>query len=302
MIRTVVVVLAGLVGLALGSFLNTCASRWPNDEKVTKPRSHCRSCKRTLTWWENIPLVSWLALRGRCRTCNAAIGWRYPVAELAVSLLWAYSAWRIFDAAPELNAGIMSYAGLIAVANGIFRMIFMWLLVALAVLDAEDLWLPNILTIPGIGLGFLLAGTHATIDTFLQGSGNFTVFKHFAAVDVIQFWFIGAAFSATAILIIRWIYQMIRDQEGIGLGDVKLMAMLGGWIGFKGATVAFAIAVLLGAAVAIVLLTAPSQRGKKGKWSLKKLPFGTFLCVGGIIAGFWGESIIAAYMRVSGLR
>jgi len=84
MIRVLGTVFAALLGLAFGSFLNVCLSRWPQDESVAAPRSHCRSCGRTLPWWENVPLLSWLALRGRCRSCKAWIGWRYPLVELAV--------------------------------------------------------------------------------------------------------------------------------------------------------------------------------------------------------------------------
>ncbi len=94
MIRILGTIFAGLLGLAFGSFLNVCLSRWPAGESVVKPRSHCRQCGRTLAWWENVPLVSWLALRGRCRTCRAWIGWRYPLVELAVGIPWAIYGWR----------------------------------------------------------------------------------------------------------------------------------------------------------------------------------------------------------------
>src|ERR1700688_972980 len=97
MIRILVTILAALLGVAFGSFLNVCLSRWPEGESVVKPRSHCRNCARTLTWWENIPLLSWIALRGRCHTCNEKISWRYPLVELAVGVLWAAAAWRFLD-------------------------------------------------------------------------------------------------------------------------------------------------------------------------------------------------------------
>src|ERR1035441_9281736 len=97
MIRILGTIFAGLLGLAFGSFLNVCLSRWPQGESIVKPRSHCRQCDHTLAWWENLPLVSWLALRGRCRSCHAWIGWRYPLVELAVGVLWATVAWSILN-------------------------------------------------------------------------------------------------------------------------------------------------------------------------------------------------------------
>src|SRR6266567_7444702 len=101
MIRILVTVFAALLGLAFGSFLNVCLSRWPEGESVVKPRSHCRTCNRTLTWWENIPVLSWLFLRGRCRTCGTKIHWRYPLVEAAVAILWAICAWRFFPVLPD---------------------------------------------------------------------------------------------------------------------------------------------------------------------------------------------------------
>ena len=103
MIPIYVTVFAGVLGLAFGSFLNVCATRWPEEESAVKGRSHCRNCGRTLAWWENIPLASWLALRGHCRTCKAWSGWRYPLAELAVGALWAFSTWHTFLEAPDLS-------------------------------------------------------------------------------------------------------------------------------------------------------------------------------------------------------
>src|SRR5580692_2649401 len=106
MIRLMGTIFAGLLGLAFGSFLNVCVSRWPAGESVVTPRSHCRACGRMLKWWENVPLVSWIALRGRCRTCGASIGWRYAAVELAVGGLWAAVAWRFLGRAlePDLPA------------------------------------------------------------------------------------------------------------------------------------------------------------------------------------------------------
>ncbi len=105
MIRILGTVFAALLGLAFGSFLNVCLSRWPEGESVVTPRSHCRACGRTLAWWENVPLLSWLALRGRCRTCGVWIGWRYPLVELAVGGLWASAFAWLFLGSEHLNRG-----------------------------------------------------------------------------------------------------------------------------------------------------------------------------------------------------
>jgi leader peptidase (prepilin peptidase)/N-methyltransferase len=107
--------------------------------------------------------------------------------------------------------------------------------------------------------------------------------------------------AALLILLIRWLYKLIRHREGIGLGDAKLMALLAAWLGLPGALLSFGIGVILGALVAVVLLMIPSTKSDSNEWSLRKLPLGTFLCIGGIISALWGQPIIAAYLRWAGL-
>jgi leader peptidase (prepilin peptidase)/N-methyltransferase len=299
MIPIFVTVFAGVLGLVFGSFLNVCATRWPEEESVVKGRSHCRSCGRTLAWWENIPLLSWLALRGHCRTCKAWIGWRYPLAELAVGGLWAFSAWQTFLEAPDLATGNFTYDAAISLANGIARILFLWILVALAVMDAENYWLPDRLTYSGIALGFALAFARGGILASMNFGGGFDEWKHYVAFSLF-YWFIGAVASAGGILVIRWLYIMIRGHEGIGMGDVKLVAMIGAWLGVHGAGLAFAVAVVLGALFALVILALPSARAKNHSWRLTKLPFGIFLCIGAAVSAFWGLPLIALYARWAG--
>jgi leader peptidase (prepilin peptidase) / N-methyltransferase len=293
------IVFAGLAGLVFGSFLNTCATRWPKKESAIKPRSHCRSCGRTLTWWENIPLISWATLRGRCRTCNQPIGWRYPLVEFAVGALWAFAAWKIFNAAPELNYGTFSYASSVELVEGIVRMIFLWILVALAVLDAENLWLPDRLILPGIGLGLLLAVVRAMLDIFYRYGNTAAAWEHFVGTAV-AIWFLSTVIAAGILLVIRFIYYWFRGQQGIGMGDVKLMAMLGSWFGAQCALLSFGIAVLIGAVVALIIVTVPPAHTGKVSWWKKKLPFGTFLCLGAVISTFWGLPVIAYYRAWAG--
>jgi leader peptidase (prepilin peptidase)/N-methyltransferase len=292
MIRILGTIFAGLLGLAFGSFLNVCLSRWPAGESVIKPRSHCRHCDHTLSWWENIPLLSWLFLRGRCRNCRAWIGWRYPVVELTVGVLWAFAVWQVLPFVLDFSASAISVSASLAACIG--QMVFYWLLIALAMLDAEHLWLPNFLTLPGIALGlgaFFLPEAIQKYwgDFYPQFPGLFQ-----GTIDRV----IAILAAAALILLIRWLYKLIRHREGIGLGDAKLMAMLAAWLGLPGALLAFVLGVVLGALAALVLLAVPSARTEN--WAMTKLPLGTFLCIGGIVSSLWGQPILAAYLRWAG--
>lgn len=220
--------------------------------------------------------------------------------ELAVGVLWAFAVWRIFLSAPELNYGELSYNAWIALADGIARLLFLWLLVALAVLDAENFWLPDRLILPGIGLGLLLGITRASDTAWFQRGGGFESWARLASAAA-ERWFLGVVIPAAVVLIIRLLYFWLRGQEGLGMGDVKLMAMLGGWLGVQAALLAFALAVVCGAMAAFVLLAKPATRKEGEAWSLKKLPLGTFICMGAIESAFWGPPIIAAYRRWAGI-
>lgn len=294
MIRILGTIFAALAGLAFGSFLNVCVTRWPQGESVVTPRSHCRSCERAIAWWENIPLASWIALRGRCRTCGGWIGWRYPIMELVVGALWALIAWRLLDGSVLLalpqSAMLHQFVRAIALA------IFCWLLVALAVLDAEHLWLPDWLTWPG-----MVAGIACSVLLLLP-SGEFELIRwgQKTRLQVAATSLLSTLLAAFLILVIRWLYKLVRHREGVGLGDAKLMAMLAAWLGFEGALLAFGTGVVMGAAIALVVLAVPSAQSGKNEWGLKKMPLGTFLSIGGIVSALWGQRIIAAYLSWAG--
>ncbi|MFZ0744206.1 MAG: prepilin peptidase [Terracidiphilus sp.] len=305
MIRILGTIFAALLGLAFGSFLNVCLSRWPEGESIVKPRSHCRKCGRTLMWWENVPLLSWIALRGRCRTCKVWIGWRYPLVELAVAILWAIPAWRFLAEAldPRLPPAMVYYD--LGVTLGTF--LLLWLLIALSVLDAEHLWLPNKLTLPGIALGFVFSVLRFAFLVKVDSLTGLPLTEEFESTRFGLYGVAGMSLlailaAAGLILLFRWVYWLIRRQEGIGLGDAKLMAMLAAWLGLPGALLAFALGVLLGSVAALVILVVPSARREPGSWAMSKLPLGTFLCIGGVIGSLWGQQIIAAYLRLEGLN
>lgn len=299
MLRAYITSIATLLGLAFGSFLNVCATRLPDGESIVSPGSHCRSCRRTLPWHENLPLVSWLVLRGRCSSCRAPIGWRYPIVELAVAFTWAVIAWQAAFtlSASLLTADAIFETGIIAAGN----MIFCWLLILLATLDAENLWLPDRLTLGGAALGVPFAlvrfGLHWALPLqFVEDiKSNRAVFS-----SEILPWLAGIILAPSIILIVRWSYRLVRRREGIGLGDAKLMLLLAVWLGLANTMLAFVLGVVLGTFFAIFLLAVPRARRDDASWLLNRIPLGSFLCVGGILSALWGSLIVNAYLRAAG--
>ena len=296
MIRVLGTVFAALMGLAFGSFLNVCLTRWPAGESIVKPRSHCRNCGRTLAWWENVPLVSWIALRGRCRSCGTWIGWRYVIVEATLGACCAIAAWQKLGLALTRLAGGATLLPSTVFADFevvIGTGVFCFLLLGLAALDAQHMWLPDAVTLPGIALGIAFS-----VSLILESIQYFTVQP--PIWQTVTEYLLGILAAAALILLIRWIYKLIRHREGLGLGDAKLMAMLAAWLGFPGALLSFAIGVILGSLAAIILLARGAKSTTQETWATTKLPLGTFLCIGGIVSSLWGQPIIAAYLRWAG--
>ncbi len=266
---------------------------------MVKPRSRCRACGRTLKWWENVPVLSWLALRGRCRTCGVWIGTRYVLVELAIGALWAYAAWNFLGLA--IDPGVPAISPFLHwnLYNSLGRMlawwIFDWLIVALAALDAEHFWLPDWFTIPGTIIGFASEVIYESVGN--RYSDAPIPFSQSTLCSVVTN-LISILVAAALILLIRWLYWLIRRKEGLGLGDVKLMAMLAAWLGLPGALLAFFIGVIIGTGMAVAMLVTPKR--SEEPWGARKLPLGTFLCIGGIVSSLWGQQIIDAYLRWSG--
>lgn len=293
---------ASLLGLAFGSFLNVCASRMPEDESIVRPRSHCRGCGRALPWHENVPLASWIALRGRCRGCGAWIGWRYPLVELAVAFTWALAAWQAMPA--MLLPGWSPTSIFDALLFAVEKMILCWLLILLAVLDAEHFWLPDRLTLGGavLGLPFFFLNLAARwiwpFDPLESSSGWISHRSHIYAS--VLHWVVGLLAVPLFLLFTRWAYRMVRNREGVGLGDAKLMLLIAVWLGLDHSLLAFVLGVFLGAIVAIAMLfRSPQSRGSES-WALARLPLGTCLCAGGIVSALWGTAIIRAYLEAAG--
>jgi leader peptidase (prepilin peptidase)/N-methyltransferase len=301
MIRPLGTAFAAFLGLIFGSFLNVCISRWPTGESISEGGSHCRHCDHAIPWYENIPLLSFLTLGGRCRKCNHPIGLRYPIVEASIALLWGYSAWQIplglFD--PALPKVILDNTLIIFVG----KLFFYWLVVALAFLDWENFWLPDWLTLPGAAVGFAFT----VLSALLLGNwGEFLPLPYNDLTGFIVDTLLGIGGAALLILLIRWIYFVVRRREGIGLGDAKLMALLAAWMGLPLALLSFAIGVILAAVAGILVLARPRPASQEtaipgNERKFAKLPLGTFLCIGGIVAHLWGQRILAIYLQMFSL-
>ena len=253
---------------------------------------------------ENLPAASYLFLRGRCRTCAAAIGIRYLIVELSVGAAWAIAAWQ------QLPALYLPGWSRISIFDAIFfalvKMLLCYLLVGLAVLDAEHLWLPDWFTLGGAALGLPLSlarfGVHLIWQRLpLHWGFQSGLTSHRAHLyDTFLLWLFGMLAIPAAILSARWVYHQVRGREGIGLGDVKLMLMLAVWIGFSHAMLALLLAIFIGLAAAIAMLFRQSSRKTLESWAGTRLPFGAFICIGGMVSALWGGDIIRAYLSLAG--
>jgi len=198
-----------------------------------------------------------------------------------VGILWAYMAWSFFPSLPDGAMTVSFSAGYLLEHFVLFPLT--WLLVALAFLDFEHLWLPDFLTLPGVALGFLFETLRQTVGSQFRERFWPAAWINLRAILI----------AAGLILVIRLVYWLFRRQEGIGLGDAKLMALLAAWLGLPGALLSFFFGVILGALVAVPLLL--TRRA-----ATAKLPLGTFLCTGGIVTALWGRQIIDTYLTWAG--
>jgi leader peptidase (prepilin peptidase) / N-methyltransferase len=273
-----------LAGLALGSFLNVCITRLPRHESVVAPRSRCPRCLTPILNRDNVPLLSWMLLHGRCRSCGAQIPIRYPLVEAATATLFLLCYFEF-----GLTLGAVAAA------------VLCWLLLGLAATDAEMLLLPDALTLPGIAFGLLYSG--------FQKSGklsqfNFSASNHSSVLDL-SFAFswkaaveslIWAACAAILILLIRGLYWLARRREGIGLGDAKLLAMIAAWLGPWQTGLVLLLAAVCATAYGLALIVYRRLRGSAKNPLTVRIPLGAFLCAAGILAIFEGVFILSWYL------
>jgi leader peptidase (prepilin peptidase)/N-methyltransferase len=245
------IAVAAAYGLVLGSFLNVVIHRLPREMSLLRPRSHCPECGALVRWYDNVPVLSYLVLRGRCRVCRTAISPRYPLVELACSALLASCVARF---------GVS--------VTGAAAVVLVLLLLPLAFIDLEHHLLPDALTLPGIaaGLAFSAVGALAPLPAALVGA------------------VVGGAIPYLVIVV----YRLVRGVEGMGLGDVKLLAMAGAFLGWQGALLTLGLGSCLGAMVGVALIAT----GKGGRDT--ELPFGVFLALAAIVTLFFGSELMQA--------
>lgn len=257
-------IFAVLFGLAFGSFLNVCIARLPQHQSIVRPGSRCPDCSTPILTRDNIPLLSWILLRGRCRACHRAIPWRYPAVEFATAALFLLC---------DLRFGLTPL--------GIALAVLCFLLLGLAVMDAETLRLPDAFTLPGLALGILYSG-------MLPAPSLSTRFH--AALHALLW----AILAALVLLLISGAYYLIRHRQGLGTGDIKLLAMIAAWFGPGLTVLTFVLAAFATAFFAVIVLaTSPSKRQALAT----KLPFGSFLCAAALYCLFLGNPILNWYLH-----
>ena len=300
MANPLVLGIAGLlVGLLCGSFLNVCISRLPVGESIVAPRSHCRSCGALVRWYDNLPLLSYPFLRGKCRDCKASIGWRYPAVELGLGLWFAMGALPLSAGTPWSDSFFRLLIHQIAFCALGF------LLIGLMLMDWQHLRLPDAMTIPGAVLGFFLACADALFlgpgeyDLVLKrrvninaaNSGHSTGNVFLTGPEHLVF---GRVFAIAACFLllfgIRALYRVLRKRDGMGLGDAKLLAMIASFAGFAPALLAFFAGTLFAAVYGVIALT----QGRAT--AATRLPFGSFLAGGGLLTALAGASFLDWYL------
>jgi leader peptidase (prepilin peptidase)/N-methyltransferase len=264
-------ILAFLFGAVIGSFLNVCISRWPDNLSVVAPRSRCPKCAKQIDWYDNVPMISWLVLRGRCRGCREPISPLYPSVELVVGLGWAASFMAFGPTFTALRLAI-----------------FGTLLLGIAVTDAQRYLIPDGFTVFGLVWGLL----SAMIAVFI---GDGTLFA--GPQDAL----VGACAGAGAIAIVGWLGEVALKKEAMGFGDVTLMAMVGAALGPNYALLTVFIGAALGA-VTFVLIVYPigllrARRAEK-EFEPPLVPFGVFLAPAALLTLLWGSDLWRWYNDV----
>ncbi len=271
-------VVAGIFGAIIGSFLNVVVHRVPLEESIVFPNSRCPSCGMAIAFYDNIPVVSYIVLGAKCRNCKAGISFRYPAVELLTAALFVAVAWH-----DGLSAALP------------FDLVFASALLALVFIDAEHMILPNVNTYPGI----VFAVVARIVIPYLTGTPHFDDLPSLSqgALAGMPLWavslvgaFIGALLGGGSLWLMGWTWEKLRGIEAMGLGDVKMMFMVGAYLGWRLTILTIFVGVFTGSIIGIVLMVRSGQRNMQ-----MLLPFGVFLGLGAIASLLFGVPIVEWY-------
>lgn len=262
------------VGACIGSFLNVCILRWPAGESVVKPRSKCPRCGNGLAWYDNIPVVSWLVLRARCRNCGEPISALYPSVEALTGLIWVL-AWS--SAGPSFMMLRLA--------------VFSTILLGIAITDLRAYVIPDGFTVPGL----LFIGVASVVGALTGSEYPFA-----GPIDAL----FGACVGAGAITIVGWLGEVALKKEAMGFGDSTLMAMAGAALGPGRALLTVLIAAALGAVVFVAFVMPIGwwrARARGEPFETPLVPFGVFLAPAALLALIWGDALLGWYIgRLTG--
>lgn len=266
------------IGACIGSFLNVCIGRWPHNESVVSPRSRCPKCALPIAWYDNLPMVSWLLLRGRCRGCALPISVQYPIVELVVGLLWLAAALYFGPTFAALRVAI-----------------FATIMLGIAVTDFKHYLIPDGFTVSGLIFLFVTA----LVAVFRNEPSPFAT-----PYDAL----IGACAGAGSVAIVGWLGEVVLKKEAMGFGDITLMAVVGAAVGPARALLVLFIGAALGA-VAFVGVVYPVVRlrgAPRGEQidlelgsppvELPHVPFGVFLAPAAVVVLVWGDALVSWYL------
>ena len=271
-------VIAGVFGAIIGSFLNVVIHRVPLEESIVFPNSRCPSCGAVIAFYDNIPILSYAFLRAKCRNCKEHISFRYPAVELLTAVLFLGVAWH-----DGLSAALP------------FDLVFASALLALIFIDAEHMILPNVITYPGI----VFAVIARVAIPLLTGAPHFDDVPSLSggALTGMPLWvvslagaFIGALIGGGSLWLMGWTWEKLRGIEAMGLGDVKMMFMVGAYLGWRLTILTIFVGVLGGSVIGIALMARQGQRNMQ-----MLLPFGVFLGLGAIAALLFGAPLVGWY-------
>jgi leader peptidase (prepilin peptidase)/N-methyltransferase len=277
-------VLAGIFGAIIGSFLNVVIHRVPNEESVVFPNSRCPSCGAVIAFYDNIPILSYAVLGAKCRSCKKHISIRYPAVEALTAALFVAVAWH-----DGMSVALP------------FDLVFVSALIALVFIDGELKILPDAITYPGmvfalvarIAIPFLSRTPHFDdLPSLINGPfEGWPIWLASLGGAVL-----GALIGGGSLWLMGWVWQKVRNMEAMGLGDVKMMFMVGGYLGWRLTLVTIFIGVLSGSVIGIALMVLEGRYDSK-----KEIPFGVFLGIGAVAALLFGSQLVRWYLGRLGL-